>query len=682
MVSLFDNIQSLPGIGPARAKQLKNLGVETIYDLIAYFPRSYEDRTKQAEIASLTPDAPACFQAMVTSAPRVSRIRKGMEITRLQVADHTAKLTLVFFNQSYVAKSLVYGESYWFYGQLNGKAIGLQMVNPQFEPLDRAGSITNRIVPIYSLTAGLSNHILSRAICHALSLCQNMLPEILPASVLAQYNLLPASEAYTVIHNPPNFSLLEQAQKRLVFEEFFLFSLGLSCMRSHRSANTHDVYTDCKLTLYWKALPFPPTNAQKRAVQEICHDLQTEKTMNRLLQGDVGSGKTLVAAAAAYVAVQNGKQVAFMAPTEILAEQHFQTLQTLLAPFHFHFALLTGSKSIKEKRQIKEEIANGTAQIVIGTHALLTSDVEFSNLDMVIADEQHKFGVAQRAALTQKGKAPHLLVMSATPIPRTLALLLYGDLDLSILDELPPGRQKVETFLVSEAFRSRINGFIRKHVENGHQVYIVCPAIEDGEDASYKAAVTWADTLRQTVFGDLTIGLLHGQMKGSDKEAVLRQFALGSIQILVSTTVIEVGIDVPNATLMVIENAERFGLSQLHQLRGRVGRGQDKSYCVLISSSKNEETQTRLKALCATNDGFQIAEQDLALRGPGDFFGARQHGLPQFKIANLSLDLNTLKQAQQAARTLLDQDPDYILHTPSLLTRIQVLFEISGNIFN
>jgi len=437
------------------------------------------------------------------------------------------------------------------------------------------------------------------------------------------------------------------------------------------------------LQTFYAALPFRLTGAQQRAIAEIAADFSSAAPMNRLLQGDVGSGKTMVAAAAAFLAVQNREQAAFMAPTEILAEQHYQSLSRLFGQFDIPCALLTGSTPAAEKRRIKDGLAAGSIRFVIGTHALLTGDVSFRNLGLVIADEQHRFGVAQRARLSEKGAHPHLLVMSATPIPRTLALIVYGDLDVSILDELPPGRQTIDTFLVGETMRTRINAFIRKQAENGNQVYVVCPAVEESELESLKSAEVWADALQRTVFPDLRVGLLHGKLKAAEKDQIMGAFSRHELDILVATTVIEVGVDVPNATLMVIENADRFGLSQLHQLRGRVGRGADKSYCVLFTNNKNQETLARLKALCKTNDGFKIAEEDLLLRGPGDFFGSRQHGLPQFKAASLTMDVGILKEAREAAEQTL-ADPNYV-HDPSfpvLEARIRNLFRESTHIFN
>ena len=473
--------------------------------------------------------------------------------------------------------------------------------------------------------------------------------ESIPAAIRQQYGILPAERAYYAIHEPASMQEAEMAKKRLIFEEFFIFSAGLSLMRAARATKTAPIYVNQDLSPFYGSLPFRLTNAQARAIDEICADFAKGAPMNRLVQGDVGSGKTMVAAAAAYMAVKNGHQAAMMAPTEILAEQHYAGLSKLLEPLGIRCELLTGSLTVKQKRERREAIAAGNVDFIIGTHALVSDTTHFHDLGLVITDEQHRFGVGQRSKLGAKGEDPHILVMSATPIPRTLALILYGDLDVSILDELPPGREPVDTFLVNESYRTRINAFIRKHVAEGHQVYVVCPAVEESEALNLKAATVWAETLQQTVFPDLKVALLHGQMKGAEKDAVMSAFSRKEADILVATTVIEVGVDIPNATLMVIEDADRFGLSQLHQLRGRVGRGKAKSFCILTSQNKNPETLHRIKAFCKTTDGFKIAEEDLALRGPGDFFGSRQSGLPVFRVANLACDLATLKQAQEAS---------------------------------
>ena len=673
-LDLYSPVTALRGVGPARAAQFERLGVRSLLDLIACFPRAYEDRTQKRTISELEADQPACFDAMVVSHPHTARIRKGLEITKLTVADETGKLHLTFFNQPYLDRALQYAESYCFYGALRGDAPGPEMQNPAFEPLNAAGTVTNRILPVYNLTAGLTNGAVVRSVRQALDACRSLLPELLPEPVCAQYGLMRAAEAYETIHNPPDFEALQKAKRRIVFEEFFVFSAGIERMREARAKLSCRPYDCGGMEPFFRALPYRPTAAQDRAIREILADFASGTPMNRLLQGDVGSGKTLVAAAAAFCAIQNGRQAVLMAPTEILAEQHAASLSALFAPLGIRTVLLTGSLGAAAKRDAKAAIASGEAQFIVGTHALLTQDVRFCSLGLVVADEQHRFGVAQRAALGAKGDAPHLLVMSATPIPRTLALIAYGDLSVSVLDELPPGRQPIDTFLIGEDKRERCNRFIRAQCEAGRQVYIVCPAVEESELETLKSAELWAQTLRQTLFPDLRVGLLHGKMKGPDKDAVMGAFARGELDILVATTVVEVGMDVPNATLMVIENADRFGLSQLHQLRGRVGRGTEKSYCILFTSNRSGETLARLRGFCATNDGFRIAEQDLAQRGPGDFLGSRQHGLPLFRAAGLLSDLDTLRQAKTAAAEYLGSCPPDDPSLAPLRRRIEDLF--------
>ena len=648
MARLSDPITVLSGIGPSKAKQFAQLNIFTLRDLICHFPRGYEDRTKLVPIDKLEVDKPACFKAMVMGTPRTSHIRKGLDITKVTVADHTARLNLTFFNRKFTADQLQYGKEYIFYGAVSGDFIGYNMSSPAFESLDSAPVVTRRILPIYPLTAGLSNAVMLKTIRQALAVC-DVPEEIIPEEVRLQFGILPAERAYYAIHEPSTMEEAQMAKKRLVFEEFFVFSAGVALMRASRVGKYTAPYENTNLQPFYATLPFALTGAQNRAIEEIRRDLMKGVPMNRLVQGDVGSGKTMVAAAAAYMAAQNHRQAAMMAPTEILAEQHYQGLCKLFRPLGLRLALLTGSMKESEKKKVRAAIAAGEVDLTIGTHALITYSTEFAELGLFIADEQHRCGVAQRATLSEKGADPHLLVKSATPIPRTLALIMYGDLDVSILDELPPGRQSGDTFLVDESYRPRINAFLRKQVEEGHQCFVVCPAVEDNPDLGIKATETWAKTLQETVFPYLRVMLLHGQMKGADKEAVMPAFAAGEGDILVATTVIEVGVDVPNATQMVIEDADRFGLSQLHQLRGRVGRGSAKSYCILTSQNKNPETKQRLKALCATTDGFKIAEEDLKLRGPGDFFGSRQSGLPVFRGADLSFDLQTLKDAQVAS---------------------------------
>lgn len=655
MARLTDPITILKGIGPTKAKQFADLNIFTLGDLICHFPRAYEDRTKLLSIENMEVDVPACFRAMVMNTPRTAHIRKGLDLTRVQVADHTARLNLTFFNNKYAAEQLQYGKEYIFYGTLTGDFIGYNMTNPIFESLDQAPVATRRVLPIYPLTAGLTNSTMLKAVRQAMAICEQP-AEILPESVRREFDILSADRAYSAIHEPANMAEAEMAKKRLVFEEFFVFSAGLALMRASRAEKKAIPYTQTHLQPFYDALPFELTSAQKRAIGEITADVTSGAPMNRLVQGDVGSGKTMVAAAAAYLAAINGHQVALMAPTEILAEQHYHSLSNLFTPLGIRTALLTGSMTVKQKREIREKIAAHEIDLAIGTHALLSESTQFHDLSLVIADEQHRFGVAQRAKLSSKGNDPHLLVMSATPIPRTLALLMYGDLEVSIINELPPGRKSVDTFLVGESYRPRINAFIRKQVQEGHQCFVVCPAIEENEDLGIKAASVWAETLQQTVFPDLRIMLIHGQMKGAEKEAAMAAFARGEADVLVATTVIEVGVDVPNATLMVIEDADRFGLSQLHQLRGRVGRGGHQSYCILTTHNRNTDTVARLKALCKTTDGFRIAEEDLKLRGPGDFFGARQSGMPVFRVANLTMDLQLLKDAQAASARWIDTE--------------------------
>ena len=682
MARLSDPITILKGIGPSKAAQFAALNIRTLQDLICHFPRGYEDRTRLVTIDQLEVDKPSCFRATVMSTPRTAHIRKGLDITKVQVADHTARLTLTFFNQKFTSNQLQYGKEYIFYGAVSGDYIGYNMASPAFEALDAPPVTTRRILPIYPLTAGLSNAAVLKAVRQALAICDTP-AEIIPEAVRRQYGILPAQRAYYAIHEPSSMAEAEQAKRRLIFEEFFVFSAGLSLMRASRAGKQTAPYANTDLTPFMSALPFRLTGAQSRAIEEMMADFRKGAPMNRLVQGDVGSGKTMVAAAAAYCAAQNGRQSALMVPTEILAEQHHASLSKLLTPLGVRVGLLTGSMKEKDKKAIRAAIADGRLELIVGTHALITDSTQFSNLGLVIADEQHRFGVAQRSKLSAKAADPHLLVMSATPIPRTLALIMYGDLDVSILDELPPGRQTVDTFLVTESYRPRINAFIRKQVTEGHQCFVVCPAVEENEELNIKSAELWADTLQNAVFPDLTVSLLHGRMKGAEKEAIMSAFARGESHILVSTTVIEVGVDVPNATLMVIEDADRFGLSQLHQLRGRVGRGSAKSYCILTSHNKNPETLQRIKAFCNTNDGFRIAEEDLRLRGPGDFFGQRQSGLPVFRVADLSCDLQTLKDAQAASAQWIDHFG--VSDTPeaaALRQRIATLFATTQGSMN
>ena len=542
MAKLSDPVTMLKGVGEVRAKQLAQLNIFTLRDLICHFPRGYEDRTKLVPIEKLEPDVPACFRAMVMNTPRTSHIRKGLDLTKVQVADSTGRLNVTFFNSRFAAQQLEYGREYIFYGAVSGDFIGYSMTNPVFEAPESQPVTTRRILPIYPLTAGLTNAALLRLVQQALAVC-GLPEEILPAEVREKYGILPAERAYFAIHEPNSMAEAELAKKRMIFEEFFVFSAGLALMRAARKEKKAEPYTDFDMAPFYDSLPFTLTGAQSRAVGEILEDFRRGIPMNRLVQGDVGSGKTMVAAAAAYCAARNSAQTALMAPTEILAEQHFASLSALFVPLGVSVTLLTGSQTAKQKKDVRERIAAGEVQVVIGTHALLSESTRFEHLGLVITDEQHRFGVGQRSRLSAKGEDPHLLVMSATPIPRTLALILYGDLDVSILDELPPGREPVDTFLVGESYRPRINAFIRKQVAEGHQCFVVCPAVEENEELGIKAASVWAETLQQTVFPDLRIALLHGQMKGAEKEAAMASFARGEADVMVATTVIEVGVD-------------------------------------------------------------------------------------------------------------------------------------------
>ena len=658
MPDLTTDIRYIKGVGEARAKSLARLGIHTLGDLLNYFPRSYEDRTTEKPIAEVLPEETACIRAMVATEPRLTHVRRGMDLVKLRIVDESGSAELTYFNQSYVRDQLIKGETYVFYGKVGGTLLRRTMANPIYERADRAGVTTGRILPIYRLTHGISNKLLVTAMENALEHCGDMLPELLPEGVTARYSLPRAGFAYRNVHFPPNWETLALARRRLIFEELFVLSCAMHLLRAKREKAPGQVIAAPAIQDFYASLPFSPTNAQRRAVAEALADMASGKCMSRLVQGDVGSGKTLVAAALLWAAAKAGFQSAFMAPTEILVKQHFATLTGFLEPLGLRVGLLTGSMTAKQKREVKAALEGDMLDVVVGTHALITEDVSFYRLGLVVTDEQHRFGVEQRSALTAKGERPHVLVMSATPIPRTLALMIYGDLDVSILDELPPGRQKVDTVSVTEEYRERLNGFIRAQVAEGRQVFVVCPMVEESEalDPSVKSATEHAEALQKT-FPELTVGCVHGKMKPKDKDAAMDAFVRGETDILVSTTVVEVGVDVPNASLMIIENAERFGLSQLHQLRGRVGRGVHKSWCVLMAHDPSEEAKARLRVLVHTSDGFAVAEEDLKLRGPGDFFGSRQHGLPEMHIAELTGSMDTLKEAQAAAKELIERDP-------------------------
>ena len=682
MATLNTDIRYIKGVGEARAKSLAKLGITDLRSLLSYFPRAYDDRRAYKKIADLIPGENACVCAVIAGEPKLSRIRKGLDLVKLRAVDETGALELTYFNQSYLKNTFRTGDAYVFFGRAEGTPSRPQMTNPLFER-EGAHQITGRIMPIYPLTAGVSQSMLYKAVEQGLAACVDELPDILPEDVRLVYQLCHTRFAYENIHFPTDDEALSAARRRLAFEELFLLALGLKLLRERRTFVAGKQCKKVDLSPFFAALPFSLTGAQRRAIGDIARDLTGKRPMNRLVQGDVGSGKTMVAAAAIYMAAKNGLQCALMAPTEILAEQHYRSLAPLLEPLGIPCALLTASTKARERRALNERLRSGELSLVIGTHALLSPDVQYQNLGLVVTDEQHRFGVDQRAALSAKGDDPHLLVMSATPIPRTLALMIYGDLDVSILNELPPGRQKIDTFAVPSSYHERIYAFLRKLVAEGRQAYIVCPMVAENDELpdERKAVTAYAETLQKEVFPDLRIAPIHGKMKPKEKDAVMRAFAAHEIDVLVSTTVIEVGVDVPNAALMLIENAECFGLSQLHQLRGRVGRGQHKSYCVLVSDNKGEENKQRLKVMSSTSDGFAIAEEDLKLRGPGDFFGSRQHGLPSLRVADLSCDLSLLHETQSAAEQLLAADPALKNH-PLLKARVELLFELNADAMN
>lgn len=675
MAELNDSIQFIKGIGEQRAKSLLKLGIVTLNDLVSYFPRDYQDRSEIKELDTIKDGDMACVKALVVSSPVLSRIRKGMELVKFRIADGGGTANVTFFNQSYVKNNIKRGETYTFFGKFSGNGGRLEITNPIFEKEGSEGESTGRIVPVYRLTAGISQKVLSRAIAQGLKAAQGRLPETIPNEIRAKYGLIDAEKAYNDIHFPESMEAAAKARERLVFEELFVLACALGSMKVRRKNESAYVMKPVDMTEFYKSLPFELTGAQKSAIEQAVSDMCSGRAMNRLVQGDVGSGKTVVAAACIWAAFRSGYQSAFMAPTELLADQHYETFKKLLMPLGLTPVLLKGSMTPKQKREVYSLLSSGQADLAVGTHALLSEGVEFNRLALAVTDEQHRFGVRQRAALSEKTDRPHVLVMSATPIPRTLALIIYGDLDVSIINELPPGRQKVETYAVNEDMRERINNFIRRLVSEGRQVYVVCPMIEESEAVDLQSATDLYNRMREAVFPDIKIALLHGKMKAAEKEAVMSSFISGETKILVSTTVIEVGVDVPNAALMVVENAERFGLSQLHQLRGRVGRGSHKSYCVLFNGGSGSISKQRLEVMTKLSDGFKISEEDLRLRGPGDFFGSRQHGLPELKVADLGSSLDVLSWAQQEAEAVLKSDPLLERH-PELKEKVTRMFEV------
>lgn len=683
MADLGTNVRYIKGIGEARAAALEKLGITTLGDLIAYFPRGYEDRTQVRPIRELTAGESVCVRGMVAADLTAYRISGGRTIAKTRVVDDSGSLDLVFFNMEHRRDALHQGDVCVFFGKVEDNLRRKQMINPLFEPEGRQ-QVTGRIMPIYPLTAGVTQGLMARAARQGLDACRELLPDVLPDEVRQAHKLCYVNYAYENIHFPASPEALEVARRRLVFEELFLLICGLQLLRQRRRDVAGPACRRMSMEPFYRRLPFALTGAQRRAIADAVEDMVSSKPMNRLCQGDVGSGKTMVAAACIWFAVENGWQTALMAPTEILARQHYQGLAPLLARFSIRCALLTGSTRSRERREILAGLADGTIDLCIGTHALLTEDVQYQKLGLVVTDEQHRFGVNQRAALSQKAEDPHMLVLSATPIPRTLALVIYGDLDVSVIDELPPGRQKVDTFALGESYRPRVQAFIRKLAAVGQQIFIVCPLVGEADQIpdERKAVTAYARQLQEQVFPDLRVAVLHGKMKPREKEKVMAAFAAGESDILVSTTVVEVGVDVPNANLMMIHNADRFGLSALHQLRGRVGRSDCQSYCILLSKSGGEGARKRLQAMCESSDGFALANLDLEMRGPGDFFGAAQHGLPQLKIADLLTDRTTLAETSAVAHQLLDEDAT-LRRWPLLRQAVGRLFSsISENGFN
>lgn len=644
---LNNEITYLKGVGEKRAGLYKKLGVNTIGDLLTHYPRSYTDFTSPKNLADLENGEICVFSGTVIK--KFSPIFSRVSIYRVMIDDGSDQLLCTFFNSEYIFQRLIIGNSYIFYGKINFDFTKKECASPIF--IDENDE--NRIIPRYALTAGLSNNIISSNMKAALSNVQ--LIDRLPLQIRDKNGLCTLSEAVNNIHFPHSLEQLEMAKKRLAFEELLVLQLGLNMLKKHARRLSGVTLKRVKMDEFYRSLPYSPTNAQLRSIGEAISDMTSQTPMNRLLQGDVGSGKTLVAASLIFVCAKNGCQSTLMAPTEILAKQHYETLCGFLEPLGITIGLLTGSLTAKEKNDVKKRIKSGEIAIAVGTHALIQKDVEFERLALVITDEQHRFGVSQRSTLAEKGLNPHNLVISATPIPRTLALMIYGDLDISVLDEMPKGRLPIKTYTVNTSYHERLYKFIIKYVNEGYQAYIVCPLV-DGEESEKTAAAKYYQSLSNTHFKGISVGLLHGKMKQSDKDEVMLKFKSNRISVLVSTTVVEVGVDVPNAVVMVIENAEQFGLSQLHQLRGRVGRGNVQSHCILVSDSETPYTRARLDTMVATSDGFVIANKDLELRGPGDFFGTAQHGLPPLKIASMTEDTMLIRQVQMVAKEVLEAD--------------------------
>lgn len=667
---LKQHIQYIKGVGPKKAYLLKRLNINTVEDMIWYMPRDYEDRGNIKRIANLRPGEKATFYGIILGEGDLSKPRKNLSLVKFNVKDETGHIEVIFFNKTYLKKTLTSGQRVMINGEIKKGFKGLQVVNPIIEKVD-IGDNDNRqgIVPIYPLTEGLSQNEIISIQKRILQIVNESMEEYLPEEIMNRCRLCNIKFALNNIHFPSNVQALKIAKYRLVFEEFLLLQLGLFKIKTGIVQDKQGIplRNNNGIEEFIKKLPFKLTEAQEKVFNEISKDLERDIPMNRLVQGDVGSGKTIVAIASLLKSVINGYQGAFMAPTEILAEQHYVSLTELLEPLGIKVGLLVGSLSKGDKNKILNKVESGEINIVIGTHALIQEGVKFCNLALVITDEQHRFGVRQRATLASKGQNPHVLVMTATPIPRTLALILYGDLDISIIDHLPPGRKSIKTYSRTSNKRHDIYDFVKKQLDEGRQAYVVCPLVEESETIEAKSATEIAHELSHDLLNGYKIGLLHGKMLAKEKEEIMRDFKMGNIEVLVSTTVIEVGVNVPNATIMVVENAERFGLAQLHQLRGRVGRGSYQSYCILVNNSKTEISKERMDIMEKTTDGFIISEKDLKLRGPGEFFGTRQHGLPELKIANLFRHISVLKTVQKEIEQMTQADPDLTLNNYPLL---------------
>ncbi len=655
------DIQFLKGVGSARAKAFSRLGINTVGDLLYFFPRTYEDRSVQKNIEDCISGETVCLSITVSSAVHETRFRRNMSVYSVLITDETGSMEAVWYNNRYIKNTIKPGLKLVMYGKVGNKGKKLRLENPLFEKAGE-GKYTGKIVPLYPLTGGLVQKNIQSIMSSALEYADD-LEEYLPSEVLDEYKLEDIRFSMKNIHFPETLNHYQKARERFVFEELLTLQLALFSQKGQLNKNEGYVFSDISGgDVLKKNIPYKLTGAQKRAMTEIIEDLKSGKQMNRLIQGDVGSGKTIVAAMTIYLAWKNGFQSVLMAPTEILANQHYESLKQTFKGLGINVVLLTGGISAQDKKMVYDSIESGLADVIVGTHAVIEQKAVYKRLGLVIADEQHRFGVEQRAKLCAKGMNPHMLIMSATPIPRTLALILYGDLEISIIDELPPGRKPVKTYAVAENMRRRVYDFIKNNSAEGKQAYVVCPLIEETQTADLKNAEDLAAKLKET-YPTIPIGIIHGRMKPKEKDEVMQDFSSGKIKVLVSTTVIEVGVNVPNANVMIIENAERFGLSQLHQLRGRVGRGNDQAYCILFAHGTGEITKKRMETMCSSTDGFYISEQDLKLRGPGDFFGTRQHGLPEMRIANLFQDRDLLKLAQDAAKKISSQSklstPDY-----------------------